>query len=80
MSWDVFSRYDIGSMAIGFVYNYSVVTDSPTPSVGTLQAGMSYFFTPRMAVTANLAYGNYVDEGGAEDMGGAGVLGFSLTF
>jgi len=80
MSWDVFSRYDIRSMAIGLVYNYSVVSDSPTPRVGTLQAGMSYFFTPRTAMTANLAYGNYVNEGGAEDKGGAGVLGFSFAF
>jgi len=83
-SWDVFSRYDIGAMAIGFVYNYSVVSESPTPSgigvPGTLEAGMSYFFTPRMAITANLAYGNYVDKGGAEDSGGAGVLGFSFAF
>lgn len=80
MSWDVFSRYDIGPMAIGFVYNYTVVSESPTPRVGTLQAGMSYFFTPRTAITANLVYGNYVDEGGAEDAGGAGVLGFSFAF
>ena len=84
MSWDVFSRYDIGPLAIGLVYNYTVVSESPTQSgigiAGTLQAGMSYFFTPRMAVTANLAYGNYVDEGGAEDTGTAGVLGFSYAF
>jgi hypothetical protein len=84
MSWDLFSRYDIGPVAMGLVYNYTVVSESPTPSgigvAGTLQAGMSYFLTPRMAVTANLAYGNYVAEGGAEDSGGAGVLGFSFAF
>jgi hypothetical protein len=84
MSWDLFSRYDIGPVAMGLVYNYTAVSESPTPSgigvAGTLQAGMSYFLTPRMAVTANLAYGNYVAEGGAEDSGGAGVLGFSFAF
>ena len=80
MSWDIFSRYDVGPMAIGLVYDYTVVSDSPTPGVGTLQAGMSYFFTSKTAITANLAFGNYVDAGGAEDTRGAGVIGFSFAF
>ncbi len=84
LSWDAFGRYDFGALAVGFVYNYTVETDESSGDgngiPGTLQGGFSYFFTPRMTVTTNLAYGNYLDQDGSEDAGIAGVLGFSLDF
>ena len=84
LSWDAFGRYDFGSLAVGFVYNYTAETDQSSGDgsgiPGTLQGGVSYFFTPRMAVTTNLAYGNYLDQGDSDEPGIAGVLGFSLDF
>lgn len=84
LSWDAFGRYDFGAMAIGLVYNYTMESDSSSGAgssmPGTLQGGVSYFFTPRMAVTTNLAYGRYIDQGGSDDTGIAAVLGFSLDF
>lgn len=84
LSWDAFGRYDFGALAIGFVYNYTVESDGSSGGgggmPGTLQGGVSYSFTPRMAVTTNLAYGNYVDQSGSDDSAIAGVLGFSLDF
>ena len=84
LSWDAFGRYDFGSLAVGFVYNYAIDTNESSGDgnsvPGTLQGGVSYFFTPRMTVTTNLAYGNSVDEGGSDEAGIAGVLGFSLDF
>ena len=84
LSWDAFGRYDFGSLSVGFVYNYTVETDESSGDgnniPGTLQGGVSYFFTPRMAVTTNLAYGNSVDQDGSDEAGIAGVLGFSLDF
>jgi len=79
LSWDVFGRYDLGDLAVGFVYNYTIDSGrSSTP--GTLQGGISYFYTPRIVISANLAYGSYVNEGGREDSEVAGVLGFSFNF
>lgn len=84
LSWDAFGRYDFGALAIGFVYNYTVESDSASGDdggmPGTLQGGVSYFFTPRMAVSTNLAYGSYGDQGGGDEPAMAGVLGFSLDF
>lgn len=84
LSGDIFARYEFNEMSIGLVYNYTVRSDYPSPSgvgvPGTLQVGTSYFFTPRMAVSANLAYGNYVDQGGGDESSAAGVLGFSFNF
>lgn len=84
LSWDAFTRYDIGSLSLGFVYNYTIEMDDPKQErggiPGTFQAGLSYSFTPRMAVTTNLAYGSYVNEDGSDDSGMAGVLSFSLDF
>jgi hypothetical protein len=84
LSWDAFGRYDFGALAIGLVYNYTVGSDGSSGDgsgmPGTLQGGVSYFFTPRMAVTTNLAYGSYLDQGGSDDTGIAAVLGFSLDF
>lgn len=84
LSWDAFGRYDFGALAVGLVYNYTVESDSSSGQgsgvPGTLQGGVSYFFTPRMAVTTNLAYGSYVDQSGSDDSGIAAVLGFSLDF
>ena len=82
LSWDAFGRYDFGALAVGLVYNYTIESDHPSGGggmPGTLQGGVSYFFTPRMAITTNLAYGNYVDQSG-DDSAIAGVLGFSLDF
>jgi len=84
MLWNAFGRYDFGSLAIGFVYNYTAVTEDSSGDgggiPGTLQGGVSYFFTPRMVVTTNLAYGNSLDQDGGDEAGIAGVLGFSLDF
>lgn len=84
LSWDAFGRYDIGALAIGFVYNYTIESDGQSGDgggmPGTLQGGVSYFFTPRMAISTNLAYGSYVDQGGGDDSAIAGVLGFTLDF
>ena len=84
MSWDAFGRYDFGSLAVGFVYNYTVEAENSSGDgdgiPGTLQGGVSYFFTPRMVVTTNLAYGSSLDQGGGDEAGIAGVLGFSLDF
>lgn len=84
LSWDAFGRYDFGALAVGFVYNYTLESDSSAVEgggmVGTLQIGANYFFTPRMALNMNLAYGNYIDEDAHDDSGIAGVLGFSLDF
>ena len=84
LSWDAFGRYDFGALAVGFVYNYTIESDGSSGDgggmPGTLQGGVSYFFTPRMAITTNLAYGSYVDQGGGDDSALAGVLGFSLDF
>ncbi len=84
LSWDAFGRYDFGSLAVGFVYNYAIETDESSNDgnsiPGTLQGGISYFFTPHMTVTTNLAYGNSVDQDGSDEAGIAGVLGFSLDF
>ena len=84
LSWDAFGRYDFGALAVGFVYNYAIDTNESSGDgnsvPGTLQGGVSYLFTPRMTVTTNLAYGNSVDEGGSDEAGIAGVLGFSLDF
>jgi hypothetical protein len=84
LSWDAFGRYDFGALAVGFVYNYTIESDSPSGDgggmPGTLQGGVSYFFTPRMAISTNLAYGSYVDQSGGDDSAIAGVLGFSLDF
>lgn len=83
LSWDAFGRYDFGALAVGFVYNYTIESDGSSGGgsmPGTLQGGVSYYFTPRMAVSTNLAYGSYVDQGGGDDSAIAGVLGFSLDF
>jgi len=84
LSWDAFGRYDFGALAIGFVYNYAIESDGSSSDggdmPGTLQGGVSYFFTPRMAISTNLAYGSYVDQGGSDDSAIAGVLGFTLDF
>jgi len=84
LSWDAFGRYDFGALAIGFVYNYTIESESSSGDdggmPGTLQGGVSYFFTPRMAVSTNLAYGSYGDQGGGDEPAMAGVLGFSLDF
>ena len=84
LTWDIFGRYDFGATELGVVYNYMIESDYPSPTglgiPGTLQAGASYFFTPRMSVSANLAYGNYVDQGGGEGSDVAGIFGFSLSF
>ena len=84
VSWDAFGRYDFGSLAVGFVYNYTIESDQSSSGggaiPGTLQGGVTYFFTPRMAITTNLAYGSSLDEDGGDDPGLAGVLGFSLDF
>lgn len=84
LSWDAFGRYDFGSLAVGFVYNLTADGEDLSAAgngiPGTLQGGVSYFFTPRMVFTTNLAYGNTLDEDGADDGGIAGVLGFSLDF
>ena len=84
LSWDAFSRYDFGALSIGLVYNYTIEIGNPSQDTGgmpgTLQGGVSYAFTPRMAITTNIAYGNYVNEDGGDDSGVAGVVGFSLDF
>ncbi len=84
LSWDAFTRYDFGALSIGLVYNYTIEIDDPSQDTGgnpgTLQGGVSYAFTPRMAITTNIAYGSYVNEDGADDSGIAGVVGFSLDF
>jgi hypothetical protein len=84
LSWDAFGRYDFGSLAVGFVYNLTAdgedLSADGSTIPGTLQGGVSYFFTPRMVFTTNLAYGNAVDQDGGDDGGIAGVLGFSLDF
>ncbi len=84
LSWDTFARYDFGDLAVGFVYNYTLESGDSAGQgdgmVGTLQVGANYFFTPRMALNMNLAYGNYVNEDERGDAGIAGVLGFSLDF
>ncbi len=84
LSWDAFSRYDFGALSIGLVYNYTIEIDDPSQESGgmpgTLQGGVSYAFTPRMAITTNVAYGSSVGEDSSEDPGIAGVLGFSLDF
>lgn len=85
LSWDAFGRYDFGALSVGLVYNYEVESDGSSGNgagvmPGTLQGGVSYFFTPRMALTTNLAYGNAIDQGGSDEAGIAGVLGFSLDF
>ncbi len=84
LSWDAFGRYDFGALAIGFVYNYTLESGGSSGDgggmPGTLQGGVSYYFTPRMAISTNLAYGSYVDQDGSDDSAIAGVLGFSLDF
>ena len=84
LSWDAFTRYDIGSLSLGFVYNYTSEMDDPKQDrggiPGTFQGGLSYSFTPRMVVTTNFAYGSYVNEVDRDDSGMAGVLSFSLDF
>lgn len=85
LSWDAFGRYDFGALSVGLVYNYMIETDQSSSDgdgviPGTLQGGVSYFFTPRMAITTNLAYGSYIDQGGSDEAGIAGVLGLSLDF
>ncbi len=84
MSWDAFGRYDFGSLAVGFVYNFTAdEEDSSTNGngiPGTLQGGVSYYFTPRMVFSTNLAYGSALDQGSSDEAGIAGVLGFSLDF
>jgi len=85
LSWDAFGRYDFGALSVGLVYNYMIETDRSSSNgegviPGTLQGGVSYFFTPRLAVTTNLAYGSYIDQGGSDEAGIAGVLGLSLDF
>lgn len=85
LSWDAFGRYDLGALSLGLVYNYTLEPDGGKASSGgslvpgTLQGGARYAFTPRVAVTTNLAYGSQVDEG-SDDAGIAGVLGLSLDF
>lgn len=84
LSWDAFGRYDLGSLAVGFVYNLTADGENLSADgngiPGTLQGGVSYFFTPRMVFTTNLAYGNALDQDGGDEGGIAGVLGFSLDF
>ena len=84
LSWDAFSRYDFGEFSIGLVYNYTIEIDDPSQDSdgmpGTLQGGVSYAFTPRMAITTNVAYGSDVSADSSEDTGIVGVLGFSLDF
>lgn len=85
LSWDAFGRYDFGALSVGLLYNYMVETDGSSGDAegvipGTLQGGVSYFFTPRLAVTTNLAYGTFTDQGGSDEAAISGVLGLSLDF
>lgn len=84
VSWDAFARYDTGSLSMGLVYSYLLKTDDETRDEegfgGTIQGGVSYAFSPRIAASTNFAFGNYVSEDGGAASDLAGVVGLSVNF
>jgi predicted porin len=84
LSWDAFGRYDFGALSIGMAYSATIERDDSGTKQqdipGTLQAGVSYTFTPSMTITSNVVHGDLAGGDGTEEAGIAGVLGFSLDF
>jgi len=84
LSWDAFGRYDFGALSIGMAYSAMIERDDSETKQqdipGTLQAGVSYSFTPSMSITSNVVHGDLAGGDGTEESGVAGVLGFSLDF
>jgi hypothetical protein len=84
LSWDAFGRYDLGALSIGMAYSATIGQDDTGTKQqdipGTLQAGVSYTFTPSMAITSSIVHGGLAGEDGTDEAGIAGLLGFSLDF
>lgn len=84
LSWDAFGRYDFGALSVGMAYSATIEQDDSETKQqdipGTLQAGVSYTFTPSMAITSSVIHGALAGGDGSEEAGVAGVVGFSLDF
>lgn len=84
LAWDLAATFTEGPWSTGVAYTHSILTKGPTDrevdTLGTLQGGVRYAFTPELSATANAMFWNFSDQDGREATDVAGVIGISLSF